>query len=291
MSNTTMNRYILLFVFALVSLCCRAQSPEILKLISFNIRYDNPDDGINAWQNRKEKVVDFLTNESPDILCLQEVLTHQNEYLKDMLPDFASYGVGRDDGKEAGEFCPIFYRTERFERLSEGYKWLSETRDKPSLGWDAACNRMVVWVVLKDKVTGEAFAVMNTHLDHQGEVARKNGAEMLLQLADSLSVKDNKYRVALAGDFNAEPKSKLILDFTGFDNTPPSMRDTYFYNELDWSYHDFGRLPMSERKVIDYIFVLGRLNVESIGFYKETEESNHVYLSDHCPLIWEFRLR
>ena len=142
---------IALFSIFLFQFC--ASDPNI-RVMSFNIRYNNPDDGIHAWDNRKENVVKLIRHYNPDVLGLQEALSGQISYLNDQLPDYHWIGVGRDDGETAGEYSPVFCKKDRFELIKSDYFWLSDTPEQPgSMGWDAACPRIVTWLQLYDKNT------------------------------------------------------------------------------------------------------------------------------------------
>ncbi len=158
------------------------------KVMTFNIRYDNPADGVNAWPARRAAVVTMLKAEKPDVLGIQEGLAHQVAFLDSALrADYAYVGVGRDDGKEAGEFAALFYNKNRFELLESGNFWLSETPETPSIGWDAACIRIVTWAKLRDRQSGREFVALNTHFDHVGTEARAQSAILLVSRALQLS--------------------------------------------------------------------------------------------------------
>lgn len=142
-------------------------------IISYNIRMNTEGDGENAWPLRKEKVAGLLKFHDADIFNVQEALPEQMDDLTVMFPEFDHVGVGRDDGIRKGEFMGVFYRKDRFAKISDGMFWLSETPDKPGFGWDAVCNRTVTWVKLKDKVTKKSFYIFDTHFDHRGVKARE----------------------------------------------------------------------------------------------------------------------
>ena len=178
---------------------------QALNVMSWNIRYDNPRDGVNAWKNRKDWVAEIITTQKVDIVGLQEVLLRQLDDLKKRLPEMDVYGVGRDDGKSRGEFAPIFFPQERFDLLDKSTFWLSRTPDKVgSRDWDAAITRIASWVKLKDRNTGRVFYVINTHFDHRGEKARAESAALL---AKQLREKFTEHPVILTGDFNTTPDS------------------------------------------------------------------------------------
>ena len=126
----------LLLILAALPLASTAQT---LKVMTYNIRYDNPSDGVNAWTdgNRKEKVFTVINDNTPDIFGVQEALINQVEALEQYFPSYQREGVGRDDGKKAGEHAAIFFKKERFKLLHSANFWLSQTPDVPSNGWDA----------------------------------------------------------------------------------------------------------------------------------------------------------
>ena len=129
----------------------RCDTPELVRVMSFNIRYGTANDGINRWELRKEFLVDTIRDFDPDLLGTQETLASQRDYLADALKSYAVVAAGRDDGKQAGEMAALYYRKDRFEAIDEGHFWLSETPEKVgSKGWDAALPRIATWVKLKD---------------------------------------------------------------------------------------------------------------------------------------------
>ena len=147
-----------------------------VNVMTFNIRYNNPGDGADAWPHRKDMVADVIRKQA-DIAGLQEAQFDQIEDLEKRLPNFKWYGVGRDDGKKKGEFCPIFYRADRFEVLQKQTLWLSETPEVPgSKGWDTAITRLMTMVQFKETKSGARFWMINTHFDHRGPVAGRTAA-------------------------------------------------------------------------------------------------------------------
>ena len=279
---------IVLLQILLFSSLSYAQKNDPINTMSFNIRYDNPEDGKQNWHNRKENVVRMINFYDLDIIGMQEVLVSQLNYLKTNLKQYRTVGVGREDGKEKGEFSPIFYREERFRELKNGTFWLSETPQMVSKGWDAALERIATWVVLKDKATGEELIVINTHFDHIGEQARIESAKLLKQKARELA---GKLPLILTGDFNLVPESeaiKTLIEPNG-DNTliNASSVSTYSYGP-NWTTCGFDNRPYEERKVIDYIFVKGVKKVNKYAVLAET--LNDIFLSDHCPVYAEVEL-
>jgi endonuclease/exonuclease/phosphatase family metal-dependent hydrolase len=179
-----------------------AEGAPSLRVMSFNIRYGTAPDGDNAWEHRRDLLLETITTFDPDILGTQECLQLQAEFLQAGLPGHEFVGVGRDDGRQAGEMCAIFFRSERFEKLGEGHFWLSETPDQiASKSWDAALTRIASWVRLREKASRREFIFMDTHFDHVGEVARRESAALLARKAREIA---SDLPVILTGDFNAD---------------------------------------------------------------------------------------
>ena len=264
--------------------------PTDLKVMSFNVRYDNPEDSADNWQYRRDRVADAINFYNADIVGTQEVLYNQLEDLKARLPEYAMVGVGREDGKQLGEYAALWYKTSRFETVDSGNFWLSATPEvEGSLGWDGACVRIASWAILRDRDNGKELFALNTHLDHVGVEARRQGVTLILDRVNQLRA---GRPAVVTGDFNSNPQSDVIAHITG-EETPNQLTNTRTAAPLvygpDWTYHDFGRLPYDKRELIDYVFITGPLSVKSYGILAETNGSG--FLSDHCPvlvnMIWE----
>ncbi len=227
-----------------------------MNIVSFNIRYSTPNDGVNAWTNRIEMVTGLLQFHDADIFGLQEALYEQITDIQKDLSEYEWFGVGRDDGKKAGEFSPIFFKKSKFILINHGNFWLSENCEKPGLGWDAMCNRIVAWGKFQSKVTGKQFFVFNTHFDHKGEEARKNSAILIRDKIEEMTYKNN-----LPVIFPYGP----VGTFTSFD----------------WN------APMEKR--IDYIFVQGRIKV--LKYAVLTDSKNQRFPSDHLPVFIKVELK
>ncbi|MEM7146816.1 MAG: sulfatase-like hydrolase/transferase [Verrucomicrobiota bacterium] len=190
--------------------------PASWRVMSFNIRYDNPKDGPNAWPKRKDFVVDTITTYNPHLLGLQEVVKHQGDFLESKLPDYHFVGVGRNDGKDDGEFVPIMFRKDAFDLVDEGHFWLSESPDQPgSKSWDSSLPRIVTWTKLKPKdpaASAPNILFANTHFDHRGKQARLESAKLVRAKLQEIAGKDTP--VIITGDFNTtellEPYAVLV---------------------------------------------------------------------------------
>ncbi len=194
---------ILSFLLLICMGSAAAQQAHVpLRVMTYNIRYDNPGDGVNRWSARREAVAGLVMFHAPDILCTQEGLRPQLEQLGRMIDGYAFCGRGRDDGREEGEHCAIFYRTDRLDRIADSTFWLSPTPWIPGVAWDAALARIATWARLRDKATGDTIVVFNTHFDHMGRQARSESARLLSREIPRIAA---GAPVILAGDFNSTP--------------------------------------------------------------------------------------
>lgn len=255
-----------------------------IKVMTCNIRYANPDDKQNHWDYRKDRMVRAFKFYDPDIIGCQEVLHDQMAFLVSSLGKYASVGIGREDGKEKGEYEPIFYKKDRYALVDKGYFWLSETPEKAgSRGWDGACERMASWIKIKDKRDGKTYFVLNTHLDHVGIKARREGVTLILLRISTLAP---SLPVIVTGDFNAEPQSDVIAHITD-PKLPIHLSHTRDNSPLvygpSWSFHDFGKIPYAERPLIDYVFTRNLPQPIKYGVLAETE--NESFISDHAPVM------
>lgn len=262
-----------------------AQGNDVkLQVMSYNIRYNNPADGDNQWTYRKNFAADLVKFYDADLFGAQEVLHDQLIDLADRLPSYAHIGVGREDGKTKGEYAPIFYKKDRFSVVKSGNFWLAEDiQAVGKKGWDAACERVATWGIFKEKETGKAFFFLNTHLDHMGKIARHEGASLVLEQAQQLA---GDLPVFVTGDFNAVPDDEPIQVLTNPKDPrhlTHSRAIAAFTYGPEWTFHDFGKIPYAQREWIDYIFVKGDIRVLRHGVLTDT--FNHLYPSDHCPVI------
>lgn len=192
-----------------------AEPPVLLRVMSYNIRYGTANDGINHWQHRRDHLIETISNFTPDLLGTQETLVDQRDFLLRELRDFEAVGVGREDGREAGEMAALFYRRDRFEALDSGHFWLSEKPDQVgSKGWDAALPRIATWVKLRDRRQPEALPILflNTHFDHRGERARAESASLVRAQMERLGA---DCRWIVTGDFNADPAAPAYRNLFG----------------------------------------------------------------------------
>jgi len=267
---------LLLFVFAW-------SFSQNLKVMSFNIRLNVDSDKENSWTNRKQDVVDLLSYYHPDYFGVQEALPEQMKDIKNGLKNYDYVGVGRDDGKEKGEFSAIFYDTERLQVMKSGTFWLSETPEKPSRGWDADYNRVCTYAVFKDKKSKKEFLAMNLHFDHIGNVARVKSADLILKKIKEINPKN--LPLTLSGDFNLTDDTEPIKIIS------QNLKDS-FYNSEKKHYGPKGTFTAFNvtevpQDRIDYIFVKG-FKIKSNRHINDRREKL-LYPSDHFPVLTELQ--
>ena len=188
----------------------KTAGPDTLSVISFNIRMGEGKDGTNSWQYRCPATIYMLRDKRPDIFGLQEAFDYQVLFIEENMRDYKSVGVGREDGKHEGEHMSIFYNKKTVSLLKWGTFWLSETPEKPSMGWDAACFRTATWALMKDKRSGHKFYYVNTHLDHVGKEAQKKGLALIVERIGEMN--PEHLPMVLTGDFNVEGDDPVLAD-------------------------------------------------------------------------------
>jgi endonuclease/exonuclease/phosphatase family metal-dependent hydrolase len=262
---------------------CSKEAPTNMEydisIMSFNLRYDNTEDGENQWDNRKEACIQMLNEYTPGVFGIQEGLYNQVHYLNDELPDYEFVGVGRDDGYSGGEYNAIFYNTEKYEILEDSTFWLSETPSYPSYGWDAACKRIVTFGKFHDIDNDKYFYLFNTHLDHEGKEAREKSAKLLVEKVKEFNTED--YPVFITGDFNATSSNSIMKPIKkAFSNT----RKEAEYSDNTKTFNGFGKwyLPHSN---IDYIFFK---HVSAMSYKTINKDYGVDYISDHYPIIGKY---
>ena len=272
---------IVLFALALcVAVSCSTeQAKEPIKVISYNIRCGvNPgQDGENNWEYRKQASINMINDEKPTIFGVQEALPPHLEYLKEQLPQYASYGIARDDGKTEGEYMTIYYLKDEVELLDCGTFWLSETPETPSMGWDAACKRTCTWAKMRMKRSGKEFAYLNTHLDHVGKVAQREGLALMMKRAAEI-VPDGM-PVFVTADFNCVTSDPI------FEPIKAVMKDARETAPQTDRRATFNGWKPNATAVIDHIFYRG---AEPKSFRVLCDKNYGApYISDHYPVVLE----
>lgn len=281
MKNTFL--YFFMGILLIFTGCSGDRDKFFIRVMSLNVRYDEPRDSINAWPNRASVVCDFIKNESPDILGLQEVLVHQYNFLDSVLTDYGSVGIGRDDGARSGEMNPVFFKKEKFDQVRTITFWLSETPDIPgSVAWGSSLPRIVTWLELVDRETHQHFFFFNTHFAHDSDSARVMSSQLLLNKVDTVA---SGFPFIITGDFNMLPDSRGYKILTGPFESIPLLIDSYNVCEKrpggpSYTFNGFSDKRGEGR--IDYIFVKDGMKVSD---HKTTIEKSHgIFISDHWPV-------
>ena len=272
-------------LFIIISLLTIATiNAQTTKVMSYNIRYDNPNDGENSWVNRKELLCSQLAFYEPDVFGIQEALPNQLNDISALLPNYAFVGIARD-GNGKGESSNIFFKKDKFKVLEQNTFWLSETPEIISKGWDAALNRICTYALLKENKTKQIFWIFNTHLDHQGEIARTKGIALILYKIKMLNTQN--YPVIFMGDFNSEPTEERII------NLKKLMIDSQEISEENpfgptGTFNGFKHIEAVTKR-IDYIFLSKESNFKVYKYAVLSDSKDLKYPSDHLPVYVEIR--
>ncbi|MFK7847313.1 MAG: endonuclease/exonuclease/phosphatase family protein [Rhodothermales bacterium] len=282
---------LLILPFLIVGFACEqalqeeeATSP--LRVMSYNIRYNNPGDGEHAWPHRAGRVASTILFNNADLIGVQEALKEQMDTLLTLLPGYKWIGVGRDDGQEAGEYSAIFYKSDRFEIIDSGTFWLSKNPSIPgSKDWDAALTRIATWGHFKDIQADTSIFHFNTHFDHRGEEAREKSAALIAQRATREA---GQYPLVVTGDFNFTESA------TGYSALTSKLTDTFYatttprHGPDDTIYGGFEVTHEPGRR-IDYIFVNEHLEV--LQYANLSDNWNGAYSSDHLAVISTIQIK
>ena len=253
--------------------------PQPHTIVSYNIRYDNNWDIENSWEIRRSNIIQMLIKYSPSIIGIQEGLLTQVQYIDSSLINYDYLGVGRDDGKEKGEFCAIYFDTTRYVLLKNSTFWLSETPDTISVGWDAALERICTYGLFKDRITKKEFWVFNTHFDHMGSIAREKSSGLILKRIKKIN--RQSLPVILMGDFNSIPNSPPVKEIITELSDALQISKEKLHGPRG-TFNGFNEdLPIEKR--IDYIFTK-KLKVLSYRHINDRLENNR-HISDHLPVM------
>ncbi|SEK34777.1 Metal-dependent hydrolase, endonuclease/exonuclease/phosphatase family [Maribacter orientalis] len=272
-------RFLKLIGIVLVILMANKGFSQDISVMTYNIKWDNTNDTVNNWNDRKEAMVDLLKHYQPNIIGMQEVVNGQLNYLVTNLPNFSSIGVGREDGKEKGEYSPILYDTKLLKVVKSSTFWLSDTPDKISVGWDAALERICTYALFEDLKTKKQFWVFNTHFDHIGVMAREKSAELIVSKMKDINV-DN-LPVVLMGDLNLTPDETPILYLKDALTDGQSITVKKFYGPTG-TFNGFDQDRVLTNR-IDYIFVDSFKVLEYMHIDDRMENNKHI--SDHLPVL------
>ena len=300
-----------IFLAAVMAAFAFSVMAQELNVASFNIKCGTSHGmgnvkGFDGWDDRKGFIFDLINFAAFDVFGAQEVRYGQLNDLVKALPDYAYIGVGRDDGKTKGEFCPVFYRRERFKLLDSGTFWLSATPETVSRGWDGGCNRVCSWGYFQDRATKAKFYFLNTHLDHKGPMAKTKGAELIVKFIEEHC---KGVQVIVTGDMNVYQDSEWYNIFAKSGYLKDAFKAARYRFAPSGTFSTFTPTRYSTNR-IDHIFVSEDVEVSSYGvltlhYWRASEDENayetrlpaniekravHL-LSDHYPVQVKLRLK
>ena len=272
-------------LFSLISLpSCQSPEKPSYRMATYNIRFDNPGDSGNLWQDRLPHLVALIRFHQFDLFGIQEGMKHQVEALS-KATGFPFVGIGRDAGANPGEYSAIFYDSALFTVQASGTFWLSETPDTASLGWDAALNRICTWARMEEK-QGEQFYVFNTHFDHVGQQAREESSRLILRQIAAINAQ--KLPVILMGDFNVSPENRAYQTIVASDQWRDARLSSPVKSVMpDGTFNGFN-WQQAPNGIIDHVFLS-----EGIILYRHgilTDNYGLKYPSDHFPVMVEVAL-
>ncbi|MCX2741680.1 endonuclease/exonuclease/phosphatase family protein [Pontibacter anaerobius] len=276
-----------LYLASLLLLFCSTSvlaQTHTMRVATYNIRYDNKSDTVNAWNKRLPVIADLVQFHDFDIFGTQEVQHHQLEGMAKALPGYGHIGVGRDDGKQAGEYAAVFYKKDKYKLEKQGHFWLSETPEKPGKGWDADFPRVCTWGEFRDQTTGYTFYLFNVHFDHRGEKARTESVKLIQQKIKEIA---GKAPVILAGDFNFSQKDEKYTAMSTGSNLTPAFQLADKRYAPRGTFNGFEANRHTDER-IDHIWLSSDFKVARYGILTDTY-ANGLFPSDHFPVVAEVK--
>ena len=273
-------RALIIALLICANYCC--SMAQNMHVATFNIRQKNNVDQGNLWDDRKTALCNLIKFHQFEIFGAQEAFKVQIDDMLAQLPGYAYVGLGRDDGKEKGEYSPIFYNTTRFEMLQSGTFWLSNTdTQQPNKGWDAALPRICTWGIFKDKKSKKKFIFMNTHFDHVGVEARRESAKLILAKAKEFA---KNLPLILTGDFNVDETNEAYFTLANSGIVKDSYDLAKIVYEPNSSFNNWGK-GIKNKSRIDHIFITAPYKVARFGILTDTYMGK--FPSDHYPVYAE----
>ena len=280
----------LLYIFLLFILfaCTSKQShnsysEQVIKVMTYNLRNDNPYDKENSWNYRKEELVDLIEYYHPDFIGIQEALNNQVTYILNNASNYNYIGTARDDGDKKGEFSAVYYDTLKFKLITQKTFWLSESPQVVSVGWDASMERICTYGNFIHKQTKDTIHIFNTHFDHIGPIARTKSAELIISKINQYGL--NNAKIVVMGDLNSEPQSNPIKIFNRNLKDAQKISKEKHYGPIG-TFNNFDTAIHLEKR-IDYVFI-HNLTVKSHR-HVDDKRKNNLWISDHLPVLVEIQ--
>ena len=277
---------LLSLAFAQAPAAAPAPQPALaapLTVMSFNIRYGTANDGDNHWLKRREQLFALLREQQADVVGLQEALHGQIDEILQAVPGYDYVGVGRGDGRRAGEYAAILYRTARLRPRRSDTFWFSDTPGVvKSTSWGNQIERISTWAYFEDR-EGPSFYFFNVHLDHQSQPSRERSVALLLE---RIGARDPKAPVVVTGDFNAgEANAAAVAMRASFVDTfrarHPDANEVGTFNGF--------KPGQTTGDKIDFVFVEPGTEVLDAAIVRTSRDGR--YPSDHFPVTARIRFR
>ncbi|MCC9643899.1 endonuclease/exonuclease/phosphatase family protein [Rhodopirellula sp. JC740] len=280
MKNQALTNFLLTLIAMITVFTKPVAADDSFIAMTYNVRYLNTHDREDLWSMRRAKVAETI--EIADVVGLQEVTAEQLRDVQAATPDWSWYGLGRDDGKEGGEFAPVGYRHALFEAMDHGTLWLSDTpTEAGSKGWDAALPRTMTWMVLRRKVDRKEFLVINSHFDHRGSKAREESGRLIAKEVDQRA---QGRPTIVMGDFNANPDSAPLRALQS--GSEVALSDAREVSVTDpegptGTWNGFKAIQSDRR--IDHMLVSDQVVVQRYRVLDPKTEAGR-FASDHLPV-------
>lgn len=259
------------------TLSAKKDVEDKIKVMSFNVRNGDSEDGTNRWDLRYAHTAIMIDDNKPDVIGMQEALDYQLNYYQDIVKPYKFVGKGREDGKKKGEYTGILYNSKTTSVTKWGMFWISETPDQPSAGWDASVNRTATWALMKDKRNGRQYYVVNTHYDEVGVLSRINGTSLIL--SKIAEINKEKLPVVLCGCFNVRQDDASLAEL---ESTMENCRKKADKTDDGVTYNAWGRV--AQQSQIDHIYYSGFSRCEEFSVLTKKVE-DRTFISDHFPLV------
>ncbi len=280
-------KYLLLFLICIL-LPCRAEEPNTVRVLTFNLRYINSGDlGAKTWTARRDAAAELIRKDAPDFVGTQEAFRQMLDDVRARVPGYGEIGVGREDGKQKGEYSAILYREAAWTMETSGTFWLSDTPEAvASSTWGNTVTRICTWGRFKHKVSGRELFVFNAHFDHESQPARAKSAALILQ---RIRDRGSNAPFIFTGDLNAGPENPAIA---ALQKGPPALTDAWLSLHKDTpaiksgTFHAFS--GKQDGAHIDYILAPAEITPVEADILHDAKDGN--FPSDHYPVRATLRL-
>jgi endonuclease/exonuclease/phosphatase family metal-dependent hydrolase len=275
------------FILAAMTAFAADSKAADFKFMTFNIRYAS---NATDWNNRKAQVIGVIQDHSPDVVGLQEALRSQLNDMTAALTAYGELGVGRNDGKTAGEYSAIYYKKSLFAVDTTSTYWLSNTPETPgSIAPGAGSIRINTWARFRHLASGRHFYFNNSHWDNVSASARMLGARLIAERIANRAHRQDP--VVFTCDCNEQISQEAVRYMLGQGGSPVALTSAYHKvypadDPQSATYHNF--TGNTAGRPIDHIFYSDSLSALSASIIRDHVGSQ--YPSDHFPVLSTIRV-